>query len=414
MTLPELLAPAGDFASVDAALDHGADAVYVGVGAFNLRAHAANFAPDDLPELLNRIRGRKKKCYYTLNIMPDCLQLRTMEKLLSELAAACTLPDALIVSDPGVIRICRKTAPCTPLHLSTQTGTFNDEALLFWKDQGVRRVVLPRELTLEQIAELTAPNHIETEIFIHGSMCVSVSGRCLMGAYLAGRHPNRGDCPQPCRWKYRITALSSDGESDVARKWFDAEECGEGTYLLNSRDLCTIAILPDIVRSGVSALKIEGRNKSAHYVAAVVKAYRAALDAFSEDPAAYSIRQEWLRLLESIEHRPYTAGFYTGELAMQEVFASKASVAARIVGIVKGLLPGGASVIDVKNSFSINEPVEILPVNKARMPFRTVIEKITDLNGNEVVRACSNRLVVASLPEHIQEGDMLRRMEYTG
>ncbi|MBN1577628.1 MAG: U32 family peptidase [Chitinispirillaceae bacterium] len=411
MNRPELLAPAGDFASVDAALDHGADAVYAGIGPFNLRAHAPNFTPDDLPELLERIHARQRKLYVAFNIMPDRQRLTAMEKLLRKLAGAGTLPDAFIVSDPGVIQFCKEIALPSSLHLSTQTGTFNERSLAFWKEQGIQRVILPRELPLTQIAGLAASGLLETEAFIHGAMCVSISGRCLMGAYLEGRHPNRGDCPQPCRWKYRITPVSENDDSVSEVKRLDVEENEEGAYLLNSCDLCTIGILPDIIRSGVTALKIEGRNKSAHYVAAVVKTYRAAMDAWFSHPGTYSVAGEWKRLLESIEHRPYTTGFYTGEISMQEVFISKAASATRIVGVVKALLPEGLPVIDVKNSFTIREPLEILPVNQTRMPFPVTVSRLTDLSGNEISRALSNRLVVAHGAACIQTGDILRRNE---
>ena len=245
-------------------------------------------------------------------------------------------------------------------------------------------------------------------MFIHGAMCVSISGRCLMGAYFSGRHPNRGDCPQPCRWKYRIMPLPSETGKPLQERWLDAEEGSDGTYLLNARDLCTIDILPDLIRSGVTALKIEGRNKSAHYIAAVVKTYRAAIDLFIRRPQAYRVPDEWKSLLASIDHRPYTTGFYTGELAMQEVFSSKADSIARIVGVVKGHLEGNVPVIDVKNSFSADETLEVLPVSHRRAPFFVTFSRCTDLCGNVIARIPSNRLVAVHGTEPLHTGDMLR------
>lgn len=408
MKRPQLLAPAGDFASVDAACDHGADAVYVGIGPFNLRAHAPNFLPEDLPECIDRLHSGNRLLYFTFNSMPDTEHLPAMERMLRSLKAAGTLPDAFIVSDPGVILICRKIVPDVPLHLSTQTGTFNEKSLSFWNRQGIARVVLPRELNLPQITALAGTGLVETEVFIHGAMCVSISGRCLLGAYLSGRHPNRGDCPQPCRWRYGITPLAAENENGKGPT-LDVEETGEGAYFLNSRDLCTIGILPSIIGTGVTALKIEGRNKSAHYVASVVKAYRAALDTWEKSPGTYAVSDEWTRLLDSVDHRPYTTGFYRNELRMQEVFTSKAAAGSRIVGTVKALLAGGIPVIDVKNSFGSNDSLEVLPVNRNRMPFPAMFSKLADLSGNEMAVTPSNRLVVGYGPAKLQVGDMLRK-----
>jgi len=409
VTLPELLAPAGDFASVDAALDHGADAIYTGIGTLNLRAHAPNFATSDIPELVNRVHSRNKKVYVTLNTMPNERQLEEIEDFLHSLANRDTLPDALIVSDPGVIDLCNDIAPSLPLHLSTQSGTFNSRSLAFWKKQGVERVVLPREMTLDEIGSINRAAILPTEIFVHGAMCVSISGRCLLGAYLSKRHPNRGDCSQPCRWKYSLSAVSCINEKHGAITGFDVEEDASGSYFLNSRDLCTIELLGDIIKTGVSSLKIEGRNKSVHYVGAVVKVYRAALDAYASSPSAYTVNPDWTRLLDSVEHRPYTSGFYGNDLQLQEIRTSKASAGTRIIGIVKALLPGGTPVIDVKNSFSHDETIEVVPVNQRSMPYATSFSKLTDLNNHELDTTPSNRLAIVYTESKLQVGDMLRR-----
>jgi putative protease len=409
---PELLAPAGDFASLDAALNHGADAVYAGIGTLNLRAHAPNFTLNDLPELLNRVHSLHRRLYLTFNIIPDDAQLDAIDRILAAMAAASTFPDAFIVSDPGVISLCRERAPSVDLHLSTQTaGAFNRRSLSFWKNLGITRVVLPRELTMDRINALAAADLLETELFIHGAMCVSISGRCLMGAYMSGRHPNHGDCPQPCRWRYRISAVPAEGTDSEGELPIDVEEDATGTYLFNSRDLCTIDLLPSLIASGVTSFKIEGRNKSAHYVAAVVKAYRAAIDRAAQSPRTYRVDDQWRFLLDSVEHRPYTAGFYNRELVMQEVFSSKATAATRIVGIVKALLPDGLPVVDVKNGFSADEPLDVLPVQQYREPAPFTCTHITDLSGNPINRAPSNRLAVLHGTGRMQPGDMLRRRE---
>lgn len=411
MKRPELLAPAGNFACAKAAFDHGADAIYCGLESFNLRAHAANFRVEDLPTLLELVHERSGRLLVALNTMPDSKQLAAMEALLKRLSDQNTLPHAFIISDPGVLLLCREVIPQVPLHLSTQTGTFNSRSLQFWKDQGIKRVVLPREMALAEIAEMSATNLLETEIFVHGAMCVSISGRCLLGAYLGGRHPNRGDCPQPCRWQYNITpaAVGAQDTTQFTDGGLRVEESEQGVYLLNSRDLCTIEILPEIIRSGVTALKIEGRNKSEHYVAAVVKTYRAAIDAWYADPDGYKVDPAWVALLASIDHRPYTTGFYRKEMVMQEVFSSKASSEIRVVGVVKAMLPGGLPVVDVKNRFVAAEELSVLPVNQSKLPFSLVVEKITDLSGNLLPYAPSSRLVVVHTVAQLRPGDMLRK-----
>jgi putative protease len=409
MKLPELLAPAGSLSIAQAAFDNGADAIYIGVGTLNLRAHSPNFRFEDLDELLLDAHSRKKKVYAAFNTMPD-------EPMLDEIRRSCytigklkNRVDAFIVSDPGVIMVCREILPEMPLHLSTQTGTFNTASMQFWKQQGIERVVLPREMDFDQIRLMTNATILDTEIFVHGAMCVSVSGRCLLGAYVNGRHPNRGDCSQPCRLKYRISPIEEQGVSECA---FDAEEIsGQGLYLLNSKDLCTVELLPDIIQSGVSSLKIEGRNKSVHYVVSVVKVYREALDSYSSDPGAFKVLQSWKDILDSVEHRPYTTGFLKGEYNLQEVFTSKATASTRVIAIVKAVLKDGVPVVDVKNSFSCQDLLEVLPVARNATPLMITIDKITDLEGNELPYTPSNRLVICHSSYKLRPGDMLRKKE---
>ncbi|NLD94198.1 MAG: U32 family peptidase, partial [Fibrobacter sp.] len=348
MKQPELLAPAGSFEAAETAFLHGANAVYIGIGKLNLRAHSPNFAIEDIPELLDMAHKCNGKVYAAFNLMPDQSTIPVVRELLVKLNEKKSIPDAFIISDPGVLVLCKEILPSAVLHLSTQTGTFNLVSLDFWKKQGVARAVLPREFTLSQICEASKANIVETEIFIHGAMCVSISGRCLLGAYLGERHPNRGDCPQPCRYRYRLSPVQSENENTGI--WFDAEESDDGVYLLNSKDLCTIDILPQIIASGVNSLKIEGRNKSVHYVASVVRVYRAAIDSCLNDSGNYRVLPQWRKELDALEHRTYSTGFYNGELLIQDVFSSKASAKSRVIGTIKAILPGGLPVVDVKNS----------------------------------------------------------------
>jgi putative protease len=277
----------------------------------------------------------------------------------------------------------------------------------FWASQGLSRVILPRESSLAQIRALSSFGVCETEIFIHGAMCVSISGRCLLGAYLSGRHANRGECPQPCRFQYEVAPKPKKGEQTT--EWFPVEEDKDGVYLFNSKDLNTLPILPEIVETGVSALKIEGRNKSLHYVSSVVKTYRAALDRCLENPGNYKPEQSWLEEFENLDHRPYTTGFYTGEYLMQEPAVSKVKSRIRVVGVVKGLLAGGAAVVDVKNPFTAGEKLAVLPVNKKKSPFDIQFTGITDLSGNKLERAVTNRVVVAEGEVKLAVGDVVRR-----
>ncbi len=407
MKKPELLAPAGNYECLEAAFNHGADAVYVGIGPFNLRANSPNFSPDELPQVMRCAWERDKKVYAVLNTMPTNAQLEQIEAFLKELSQQEILPDAFVVSDPGIITLCKEYLSEMPLHLSTQTGTFNNRSVKFWADQGISRVVLPREFTLEQIKAVSDLGVSETEIFIHGAMCVSISGRCLLGAYLTGRHANQGECPQPCRFQYAIAPKGSD--DTATPEWFHAEEDEQGVYLLNSKDLNTLPILPDIIATGVNSLKIEGRNKSVHYVSAVVKTYRTALDRYFENSQNYSTEPEWFEELEQLDHRPYTTGFYGEDYSMQETSASKAQSRIRVVGVVKGLLKDGSAVVDIKNPFVAREKLNILPVNKKIAPYDISVSSITDLNGNTLERALTNRIAVVESGDKFAVGDIIRR-----
>jgi U32 family peptidase len=413
MNSPELLAPAGNYDCIRAACDHGADAVYVGIGPYNLRAHSANFSVEELSEAVLYVRSCNRLIYAALNTMPNDRMLGEIELLVCALAAQETLPDAFIVSDPGVVTVCQKYLPQIPLHLSTQTGTFNSASAAFWKQHGVTRVVLPREMSLEEITAFTAASSVETEVFVHGAMCVSISGRCLLGAYLSGRHPNRGDCPQPCRLKYRITP--DDAEMpDTNGEWLSVEETGPdepSAYILNSKDLNTLSILPQIVASGVSSLKIEGRNKSAHYVASVVKVYREAIDICCSKSELYNVKQAWIDELDRVDHRTYTTGFYAGEYNLQEPDISHTRSDLRVVGTVKGLMINGDALVDVKNPFSSGDTLNVLPVKQGAAPYDVGISHISDINGNALPRALTNRIVVAATTMPLRVGDMLRKKD---
>ena len=298
---PELLAPAGNMEKCKIALLYGADAVYLGGNMFGLRAYANNFDFGEIREAVEFAHNLGKKVYVTVNIFAHNEDIEKLPEYLLQLADAGV--DALLISDFGVWSIARQTVPHMPLHVSTQANTCNWAATKAWQELGAERVVLARELSIKEIAEINQKCDVELETFVHGAMCISYSGRCLLSSYLTGRDGNRGECAQVCRWKYQLVEETRPDEA------FPIEEDERGTYIMNSKDLCLIDYLPELVKAGVDSLKIEGRMKSAHYVATVVSTYRKAIDALFENPEHFTIKDEWKAELEKVSHRPYFEGF---------------------------------------------------------------------------------------------------------
>ena len=408
MIRPELLAPAGSLETVEAAFEHGADAVYVGVGPYNLRALSPTFLAEDIPSVVTYAESLHKKVYAVLNVMPDDDQLVAIDSFLKELLNTGKLPHAFIVSDPGVLTLAKEIfGTQTEYHLSTQTGTFNIRDMKFWHSCGISRVVLPREMSMDQIAKATSSGVCEIEIFIHGAMCMSVSGRCLLGAYISGRHPNHGVCPQPCRYRYKVSIVGTD--SHPQSDFYDVEEDEQGTYFMNSRDLNVLTLLPQIMKIGVHSLKIEGRNKSVHYVAAVVRAYRNAIDAILANPDSADLAP-FVDELDKVEHRTYTTGFYGNDSIMQDYTSSKAENRIRVVGVVKGVISGKSPLVDVKNPFYLGERLEVLPVSSKRQIEEIVVTALRDVNGNAIDTAITNRIVEMEASSKVAVGDILRRV----
>lgn len=303
---PELLAPAGSFEKLVTAIHYGADAIYLGGKRFSLRARAANFSEEGLRQAVAYAHRRGVKAYVAVNIFAhqkDFEQLADYLAFLGEIGA-----DALIVSDPGILRVARRVIPATPLHLSTQANITNLESGLFWLDQGVSRLNLARELSLAEIAAIRAGLAAEVEVFVHGALCISYSGRCLLSLYLTGRSANRGDCAQPCRYRYALCEEKRPGQ------YFPVEENERGTYLFNAKDLCLLARLPDLVNAGVDSLKIEGRMKGIYYVGGVVRVYRAALDHLAGAPEIDpgSFPAAFLNELARVGTRSWTENFVNG------------------------------------------------------------------------------------------------------
>lgn len=298
---PELLAPAGSMEKCKMALLYGADAVYMGGKMFGLRAFADNFSLEEIQEAVAFAHKMGKKVYVTVNIFAHNEDLTALPAYAQALAAANV--DAVLVSDLGVWSLIREAAPDLKLHVSTQANSTNWAAVKAWEQLGADRVVLARELSFQEIGDVAAHTNVELETFVHGAMCISYSGRCWLSSYLTGRDGNRGACAQACRWEYTLKEKNRPGQE------FDVAEDERGTYVLNSKDLCLLPYLPQLMGAGVCSFKIEGRMKSAHYVASVVSVYRKAIDACWQDPKHFQVQKEWLEELEKVSHRPYTTGF---------------------------------------------------------------------------------------------------------
>lgn len=372
--LPELLAPAGDMEKLRFAIAYGADAIYLAGQKFGMRAAAANFDDEALRAGITYAHARGVKCYITVNIMPSERDLHALPaylELLQDVGA-----DALIVADVGVIRLAQKYAPRVPLHISTQTSILNHEAANFWADLGAERIVLARELSLEEIAEIRAntPKTLEIEAFVHGAMCISYSGRCLISQYMTGRDANRGACAQPCRWNYALMEEKRPGE------FFPVEEDARGTYLYNSKDLCMIGHIPELVRAGVDSLKIEGRNKTAYYAACVTGAYRAALDAYAVDPAGFELPQFCLDEVNKVSHRDYYTGFYFGSEEIGQHYGDSQYIRDyEVVGMPVDCGVDGHAVFALKNRIFKGEEIEL--IQPGQPPYRFRAEGMTDDDG---------------------------------
>ena len=357
MTKPELLCPAGDMERLEMALHYGADAVYLAGEQFGMRAAAGNFSDEALRQAVKLAHQNGTKVHVTCNTLPRDEELRSLPaflELLEEIGA-----DAVIAADFGVMGMVKRYAPHVALHVSTQFGVVNSASACALHDLGASRVVVARELHLDEIAAIRAntPKDLELEAFVHGAMCVSFSGRCLLSNYMTGRDANRGRCAQPCRWEYGLVERQRPGEV------FQIVEDG-GTFLLNSRDMCMIEHLPELLDAGVSSLKIEGRMKSAYYVGAVTNAYRHALDAVNNGAPVPEI---WVRETEQISHRPYSTGFYFGEpgqYTSESAYFSGAEICAVVTGAEQG-----RAILSQRNKFSDGDLLELVTRDHEPIPF---------------------------------------------
>lgn len=387
MVKPELLAPAGDMSKLRMALAYGADAVYMAAKKYGMRAAAGNFDEGELREAAELVRSYGAKAYLTINTVAHENELAGAGEL-ARLAADCGF-DAAIVADMGVLDVVKSAAPNLAVHMSTQAGITNSASARMWHSLGAARVILARELSLDEIASIRAntPSDLEIEVFVHGAMCVSFSGRCLLSNYMTGRDGNRGECAQPCRWKYHLVEERTPGE------YFEIQEHPEGSYIMNSRDLCAIEFLDKLADAGVSSLKIEGRAKSEYYAAAVTRAYRGALDDLIAgrpfDPA-------WREELEKTSHRPYCNGFFFGlpKEGIQYTGDARYIRDWEVAAVVERT-DGDWAYASLKNPFEVGEPLELLRPNA---PVRAVtVGEIFELDGEgeerSVFRATKNQFM---------------------
>ncbi|MFH1132534.1 MAG: peptidase U32 family protein, partial [Pseudomonadota bacterium] len=347
--LPELLAPAGDLFKLQLAIEYGADAVYVGAAGFSMRTDEASFCIDELQRAVELTHHYGKKIYVAANTLLLQKDLGPFERWIDD---SRHIPfDAIILADPGAVSFVKKQRADLPIHISTQMSTANSSAARFWKDAGASRVILARECPLVDAAEIVQNSNIEVEVFVHGAMCVAISGRCLLSAHLCGQSASQGQCKQSCRWEWQLVEKKRPGQV------IPVFEDGEKTFFLGSTDLCLIGQIPSLVRSSVKSLKIEGRMKSAYYVAATTRIYRAALDAYANDPEKYCVNQMWIEELDAISHRSYAEGFASGYPAEQPQLLQTPSGtvgSCETVGYVTDLGDGFCT-IEVKNPFGIGE-----------------------------------------------------------
>lgn len=386
MTIPELLAPAGNMEKALVAMEYGADALYLAGKAFGMRAKAGNFSMDELKEVLTIAHDRGVKIYVTVNVFAHNEEIDELPEYLAELERLQV--DGIIVADVGVFALARQHAPSLPVHLSTQANTVNYRAAKFWEELGFSRLVLARELTKEEIARVRQETNAELEVFVHGAMCMAYSGRCLLSNVLTGRDANRGECAQSCRWRYAVVEQTRPGE------YMPIEEDDGGTHIFNSKDLRLIEYIPDLVQIGVDSLKIEGRMKSSYYVATVVRAYRQALDLYAQDPENYQLPPELLEELDKVSHRPYWAGFFVPTDAGVHRATSSYIRDYDVVGIVESYdQQTGEAVVDVRNRLAIGDLVEVMQPRGPVFPLEITSlvrlepeEKLEEAHANYRVR----------------------------
>lgn len=403
MKKPELLIPAGSLEVLKTAVRYGADAVYIGGDIFSLRAKAKNFSEDDMREGISFAHEHGVKVYVTANIFAHNKDLAEAEEYFLKMSEL--KPDGLIISDPGMFRYAKKYCPNVDVHISTQANNTNFETFRFWYDLGAKRVVNARELSLAEIKELreNIPSDMEIESFIHGAMCISYSGRCLLSNYFTGRDANQGACTHPCRWKYAVVEEQRPGE------YLPVYENDRGTYIFNSKDLCMIEHIPEMVDAGIDSFKIEGRMKTALYVACVARTYRKAIDDLFESEEKYKSNMDWyLAEIAKCTYRQFTTGFYFGKPSEEsQIYDSNTYISEYIYLGLSKKVDEKYVYIEQKNKFLVGDEIEIMKPDGSNVSTRVL--QILDEDGNEM-ESCPHpqqelKIALSVLPE---EGDILR------
>ena len=408
MRKPELLIPASSLEVLKVAVMYGADAVYIGGEVFGLRAKAKNFSLEEMKEGVEFAHTHGVKVYVTANIFAHNKDLAGVREYFAQLRDIVK-PDALIISDPGIFTIAKEVCPEIERHISTQANNTNYGTYLFWYGLGAKRVVSARELSLEEIKEIRAniPDDLEIETFVHGAMCISYSGRCLLSNYFTGRDANQGACTHPCRWKYAIVEETRPGE------YMPVYENERGTYIFNSKDLCMIEHIPELMESGIDSFKIEGRMKTALYVATVARTYRKAIDDYLESPETYQKHLPWyLDQISNCTYRQFTTGFFFGKPSEEaQIYDSNTYVKEyTYLGIVGEQNEEGLYRIEQRNKFSVGEQIEVMKPDGENLT--VTVKRIVDEDGNEMESAPHPKQVLyINLGQPLELYDILRRKE---
>ena len=407
MRVPELLIPASSLEVLKTAVIFGADAVYIGGEAFGLRAKAKNFSMEDMNEGIQFAHEHNVRVYVTANILAHNGDLPGVEEYFKELKEIG--PDALIISDPGVFMIAKRVCPEMEIHISTQANNTNYGTYRFWHELGAKRVVSARELSMKEIKEIRSniPDDLEIETFVHGAMCISYSGRCLLSNYFTGRDANQGACTHPCRWKYAVMEESRPGE------YLPVYENERGTYIFNSKDLCMIGHIPDLIDAGIDSFKIEGRMKTALYVATVARTYRKAIDDYLKDPVLYEKNMPWyLDQISNCTYRQFTTGFFYGKPDSEaQIYDSNTYVKEyTYLGIVGGSNAEGLYRIEQRNKFSVGETIEIMKPNGDNIKAK-VLRIVNEEGGEQESAPHPKQVLYIDLGVPMEQYDILRRKE---
>ena len=403
----ELLIPASSLEVLKIAVIYGADAVYIGGEVFGLRAKAKNFSMEDMAEGIQFAHEHGVKVYVTANILAHNGDLEGVREYFTQLKEI--KPDALIISDPGIYTIAKEICPEIECHISTQANNTNYGTYQFWWNQGAKRVVTARELSLKEIAEIrkNIPDEMEIETFVHGAMCISYSGRCLLSNYFTGRDANQGACTHPCRWKYAVVEEKRPGE------YLPVYENERGTYIFNSKDLCMIEHIPELIEAGIDSFKIEGRMKTALYVATVARTYRKAIDDYLTSPEKYKENMDWyLEQISNCTYRQFTTGFFFGKPSEEsQIYDNNTYIKEyTYLGIVGERNEEGLYRIEQRNKFSVGEQIEVMKPDGRNIP--VTVKRIVDEDGNEMESAPHPKQVLyIDLGQELEMYDILRRQE---